>query len=44
MTAHALEKDRYACLEAGMDDFLAKPIDVEHLKEIIQRWTERKHQ
>lgn len=41
MTAHALEKDRSACLEAGMDDFLAKPIDVEHLQEIIQRWTER---
>ncbi|MCU0661556.1 MAG: response regulator [Myxococcota bacterium] len=42
MTAHALDKDRYACLEAGMDDFLAKPIDVEQLGEIVTRWTARR--
>jgi CheY-like chemotaxis protein len=42
MTAHALEKDRFSCLEAGMDDFLAKPIDVEQLGEIITRWTARR--
>lgn len=41
MTAHAFDKDRLACLEAGMDDFLAKPIDVEQLGEIVKRWTQR---
>ena len=37
MTANAFEDDRQACLAAGMDDYVAKPINVEHLAQAIAR-------
>ena len=39
MTANAFEEDRQACLAAGMDDYVAKPIDVERLAQAIARST-----
>ena len=39
MTADALESDRAACLEAGMDDYISKPIDSKTLLTILDRWT-----
>jgi|GEM_PF-1771677 len=39
VTANALPEDRVRCLEAGMNDFLAKPYTAEHLGEIIKKWT-----
>jgi signal transduction histidine kinase/CheY-like chemotaxis protein len=41
MTANAFEEDRQACLAAGMDDYVAKPIDVDRLAEAIARNTQR---
>ena len=37
MTANAFEEDRDACLAAGMDDYLAKPIDIDALAQALQR-------
>lgn len=38
VTAHAFEHHKKACLEAGMNDYLAKPFFVEDLKTMVQRW------
>jgi two-component system, sensor histidine kinase len=37
LTAHAMESDRLDCLEAGMDDYVSKPIDQTLLAEAIAR-------
>jgi two-component system, sensor histidine kinase and response regulator len=38
MTANAMEQDRRKCKEAGMNDFLVKPIDPEEMFTILLRW------
>lgn len=38
MTANAFESDREAALEAGMDDFLTKPINIRQLEETLARY------
>jgi len=35
MTANALAEDRQACMDAGMDDYLAKPVTMESLKRAL---------
>jgi len=44
MTANIFESDRRACREAGMDDFLAKPVEPERLFEILARWLPEREQ
>jgi CheY-like chemotaxis protein len=42
MTANAMQGDREACLAAGMDDYLTKPIRVDQLVEALYRATSRR--
>ncbi len=37
MTAHAMQSDREACLQAGMDAYMAKPIDTRRLIELVEQ-------
>jgi CheY-like chemotaxis protein len=39
MTANAMESDRQACLDAGMDDHLAKPFNATMLQSMLERYT-----
>jgi CheY-like chemotaxis protein len=38
MTANAMESDRDACMQAGMDDYLAKPFKGADLYATLARW------
>jgi PAS domain S-box-containing protein len=38
MTAHAMKGDKEACLSAGMDDYIKKPIKRELVLEILEKW------
>ena len=39
MTAHAMKGDRDLCLEAGMDDYLSKPISPQALADVLEKWS-----
>jgi CheY-like chemotaxis protein len=41
MTASVLQEERYRCFEAGMDDWVSKPIDVEELAAVLERCPRR---
>ena len=38
MTAHALKEDRQRCLDAGMNDYLAKPVHRDALIAVVQKY------
>ncbi len=43
LTAHALEGDRERCIEAGMDDYIAKPVAIDELAELLSRYQPSKN-
>jgi CheY-like chemotaxis protein len=38
LTANAMDVDREACFAAGMDDFLSRPLTMESLHAVLDRW------
>ncbi len=42
MTAYAMVGDKEKCLEAGMDGYISKPLEMEELLEVVQRVVEKK--
>jgi PAS domain S-box-containing protein len=38
MTAHAMEGERKRCMDAGMNDFIVKPVNINQLFSVLSRW------
>ncbi|HKZ37376.1 MAG TPA: two-component regulator propeller domain-containing protein [Chryseolinea sp.] len=42
MTANAMQGDREVCLASGMDDYISKPIKLEALVQLLEKWAPKK--
>jgi CheY-like chemotaxis protein len=39
MTANAMAEDKAACFQAGMDDYISKPIQLNELEDVLRKWS-----
>ena len=39
MTANAMQGDREICIQSGMDDYISKPIKLEDLVKLLEKWS-----
>jgi signal transduction histidine kinase/CheY-like chemotaxis protein len=39
MTANAMQGDREMCIQAGMDDYISKPVELETLVQMLEKWS-----
>ncbi|SFM60281.1 PAS domain-containing hybrid sensor histidine kinase/response regulator [Methanolobus profundi] len=44
MTAHAMKGDREKCMEAGMNEYISKPIKLQKLIEVLGQWIQPTHE
>lgn len=44
ITANAIETNQDKCYEAGMDDFVTKPITLQKVAQLIEKWLKEKHE
>ena len=43
LTAHVFDEDRNRCIDAGMNDFLSKPLSLKQLNSVLSRWLDSGH-
>ena len=43
MTANAMQEDQEKALEAGMDDYISKPVNLAKLEAVLERWVSEDH-
>ena len=42
MTAHAFKGIREKCYDAGMNDYIAKPVQIDELQNVLSKWLPKK--